>query len=253
MNQKKTPLEAAVREDPHELARRIETVHRSLASEDPHERVDAGRAFRAAAEEDPECLETHLETMVGLLSDDNGSLQLSGALGIAGLAKTTPESAEERVPELVVLLERTRAPAIQMTVIRALSRIGEHSPESVSIADAVIADVLRRATPQIRLAVVTVFASVVIEAPSMFPETVRAMENALNDDSPRVHRCAAATLALVATRDLSAVSSVAGVLARVEELETRLNSQPWHSDDIIEEAANTLRTLEKHGAVYPRS
>lgn len=253
MNQKKTPLEAAVREDPCELENRIEQIHRSLQSGDPHERVDAGRAFRAAADESPAVLEPHLETMVGLLSDENGSLQLSGALGLAGLAECDADAVEERVPELVVLLERTRAPAIQMAVIRAFSRVGERSPESVSVADEVIADLLRTATPQIRLAVVTVFASVVIEAPSMFSETVRAMEIALGDDSPRVHRCAAATLALVATRDPSAVSSVAGVLARVEELETRLNAQPWHSGEIVEGAARTLRTLDEHDSSYPRS
>ena len=253
MDRKKTPLEVAVCEDPCELAHRIETVHRQLASDDPHERVAAGRAFRVAAAEAPAVLEPHLETVAELLSDENGSLQLSGALGIAGLAKTAPESVEERVPELVVVLERTRAPAIQMAVIRACSRVGERFPESVAVADGAIADLLRTATPQIRLAVVTVFANVVIEVPSNFPNTVRATEAALDDDSERVRRCAAATLALIATNNPSAVSSVAGVLARVEELETRLNAQPWHSDEIVKEAADTLRTLAEDGPVYPRS
>lgn len=236
-------LEATIRVDPSELDRRIETVRSRLRSENPHDGVDAGRAFRVVAEENPERLEAHLDTMVDLLSDENGSLRLSGAIGLAGAAKTDPATVDEVVPELVVLLERACAPSIQIAALRALSRVGERSSESVAVADSAVADLLGTATPQIRLAVVTIFASVVIDAPSKFPETVRATEGALDDDSGRVRRCAAATLARVAIADPTTLSSVAGVLNRVEALEARLNAQPWHHDETVEEAADTLRAL----------
>lgn len=238
-------LERVVQDDPGELENRIEQIHRHLRSDDPHERMDAGRAFRAA-EENPTVLEPHLETLVDLLSDQNGSLQLSGAIGIAALAETTPETVAGTVPELISLLQDTNAPSIEIAVIRALTRIGEDSPDVIADTDTdrAVADLLRTATPMIRRGIVTIFASVVIENPLQFPETVYAMEDALDDKSARVRRYAAAAIALVATTDQSALSSVERVRDRVEELEAQVQAYPWHHDENVEQAAHTLRSLD---------
>lgn len=120
-------LEAAVRNEPEGFEDRIDEIHERLASADPHASADAGRTFRSVAEERPALLETHRGTLVDLLSADNGSLRLSGALGLAGLANPSPETVTEAVPELVALLERTDAPAVQMAILRALSRTGERA------------------------------------------------------------------------------------------------------------------------------
>lgn len=69
------------------------------------------------------------------------------------------------------------------------------------------------------------------------------MEDALDDESERVRRYAAAALALVATADRSAVSSVEGVRERVEEMEDRVTAHPWHADENVERAVETLRAL----------
>ncbi|MCL7416962.1 MAG: hypothetical protein M8354_03870 [Halalkalicoccus sp.] len=237
-------LEAAVRNEPEGFEDRIDEIHERLASADPHASADAGRTFRAVAEERPALLETHRETLVDLLSADNGSLRLSGAFGLAGLAEPAPKTVVNAIPELVALLERTDAPAVQMAILRALSRTGERTPEAVAVADGAIADLLRTATPRIRLAVLTVFATVPIRAPTAFPATVNAAEDALADDSRRVRRCGAALLALIARSDPAALSSVADVRERVETLRTRRNAQPWHADDTLERAARTLRAID---------
>ncbi|HET7325590.1 MAG TPA: hypothetical protein VFJ06_14775 [Halococcus sp.] len=236
-------LEAIVRENPRELTARIEAVQQGLASEDLYTRRDAGRAIRVAAKRNPELIEPHFEMVVSLLSDQSGSVQLSGTIGLCELARVAPETVEETIPELLALLESATAPAIQMAVLRALTRVGEHS--SVAVADETTADVLLTATPPIRTAIVTVFAEVVVEHPSRFPKTVAAMEDALCDESERVRRCAAAALALVATTDRSVVSSVAGITERVEAMEGRVSAQPWHADETIERAAKTLRALDE--------
>lgn len=238
-------LEGIVQNDPSELDTHIEQVRRGLESNDLQTRRDAGRAFRVAAEQNPKIIESHLDTVLGLLSDRSGSVRLSGAIGIRELAARTPETVTETVPELLALLESADAPAIQMAVIRALTHIGEHSPATIVVADETTADLLRTATPPIRTAIVTVFAGAVVEDPARFPETVYAMEDGLDDESERVRRYAAAALALVATTDQSAVSSVASVTERVEEIEDRVTAQPWHSDETVERAANTLRALDE--------
>ena len=240
-------LEQVVRDDPGALDEHIKRIHRGLASEDPHERMDAGRTFRIVAEERPEHLEAHLETLVALLADRNGSVQLSGAFGIAALARTVPETVVWTVPELVALLEASEAPAIQLAAIRALTRMGERSPGTVAAADGVVAGLLRTATPPIKTAVVTVFAGAVVADPTAFPETVGAMEGALDDEYDEVRRCAAAALAAVVSVDPSVVSSVEGVLGRVEEMEARVTALPWHHDDTIERAARTLRSVDSDG------
>lgn len=238
-------LEAIVEDDPNELTERIEQVRRGLAADDLQTRRDAGRAFRVAAEQNPELVASHLDTVLGLLSDGSGSVRLSGAVSLRELATIAPATVADTVPELVVLLEDADAPAIQMAAIRALTSVGEHSPRAVAIADATTADLLRTATPPIKAAIVTVFAGAVVENPSLFPETVRAMEDALDDEVTRVRRYAAAALALVATADQSAISSVEGVRKRVEAMEDRVTAQPWHADENVERAANTLRALDE--------
>lgn len=238
-------LEGIVKNDPNELDARIEQVRRGLQSDDLQTRRDAGRAFRVAAEQNPDIIEPHLDTVLGLLDDRSGSVRLSGAVGLRELAARAPETVAETVPELLALLERADEPAIQMAVIRALTHVGEHSPAAIAVADETTATLLRTATPPIRTAIVTVFAGAVVEDPARFPDTVRAMEDALSDESEQVRRYSAAALALVATTDRSAVSSVAGVTERVEALEERVTAQPWHSDETVEHAANTLRTLDE--------
>ena len=236
-------LEGIVENDPSELTARIEQVQRGLDSDDLQTRRDAGRAFRVVAEQNPELIEPHLKTVLGLLSDRSGSVRLSGAIALRELATIAPETVAERVPELLALLESADEPAIQMAAVRALTRVGEHSPAAVAVADETTADLLRTATPPIRTAIVTIFSGAVVEDPARFPETVRAMEDALDDELARVRRYAASALALVATTVPSAVSSVAYVRERVEELEDRVTAQPWHADENVEHAADTLRAL----------
>ncbi len=238
-------LEGIVQNDPSELDTHIEQVRRGLESDDLETRRDAGRAFRVTAEQNSELIEPHLDTVLGLLEDRSGSVRLSGAVGIRELAARTPKTVTETVPELLALLEDTDAPAIQMAVIRALTHIGEHSPVAIAVADGTTANLLRTATPPIRTAIVTVFAEAVVEDPARFPETVSAMEDGLDDESERIRRYAAAALALIATTDQSVVSSVAGVTERVEEMEDRVTAQPWHSDETVEQAANSLRALDE--------
>ena len=236
-------LEGIVRNDPSELTARIEEVRRGLESDDLQTRRDAGRAFRVAAEQNPERIESHLDTVLGLLSDGSGSVRLSGAVSLRELATIAPATVADTIPELVALLEDADAPAIQMAAIRALTRVGEHSPRAVAVADATTADLLLTATPPIRTAVVTVFAGAILENPSSFPETVCAMEDALDDESERVRRYAAAALAVIATADRSAVSSVEDIRERVEAMEDRVTAHPWHADENVERAADTLRSL----------
>lgn len=236
-------LEGIIENDPSELNARIEQVCRGLQSDDLQTRRDAGRAFRVAAEQNPAIIEPHCDTLSELLTDRSGSVRLSGAIGFKELATTAPTTVAERIPELLVLLEGTDAPAIQMAVVRALTRVGEHSPRTIAIVDETTADLLRTATPPIKAAIVTVFAGVVVEDPEQFPETVSAMEDALDDEEERVRRYAAAALALIAKADQSAVSSVEKVRERVETLEERVTAHPWYSDETIEQAADTFRSL----------
>lgn len=236
-------IEAIVEDDPTALERHIERVHRGLESADVHERMDAGRTVRIAAEGDPEVISPHLDTVGTLLADENGSIQHSGAVAIAELAEHDPEAVIETVPALIRLLDETVAPAIEMASIRALTRVGEFSPEAITDADGIVAERLRNATPPIRRVIVTVFASAVIEAPSEFPATVAAIEEALADDSGTLRSYAAAAISLVASADRSVLSSFDAVLDRVETLEARLDAQPWHHDENVAEAAGRLRSL----------
>lgn len=176
-------LEEIVKDESSEFTTYISETDRRLASEDPHDRMDAGRVFRVIAEEHPMALEPQIRILIELLSADNGSLQLSGTLGIAGLAEPAPETASKAIPELVALLDETDAPAIQMAVLRELSRIEDMSLTTVSAVDRPVADLLRTATPQIRLGVVTIFANVLVQTPRIFPKTIIEIENALGDES----------------------------------------------------------------------
>jgi hypothetical protein len=217
-------LERSVSADPQQLPNHIEEIRRKLGSDDVHERADAGRALRAVARADATLLEPYHELVVGLLSDRNGSLQLSGLVGVAELAAVAPERVDHLVPTLTDLLEGSSAPAIEQAVIKALTRLGESTPGVVAEADALLAERLRTATTPIRLSLVTVFASAVIERPSAFPELVRAFETALaEDDAARVRRYAASTLSLVAAEDPSALSSVEDTYERVVALDERVN------------------------------
>lgn len=236
-------LETIVSDDPTVLDRRIEDVCRGLQSTDVHERVDAGRAFRVAAEADPEVVRPYLDTLVSLLADENGSVQHSGATAIAELAGHDPESVIETVPELIALLEGTVAPAIENAAIKALTRIGERSPEAIAEADPVVADRLRTATSPVQRVIVTVFSSAVVEAPSRFPETIEAIEDALSDDSDPLRSYAAAAISLIAGADRTALSSFDDVLDRVETLETALDAQPFHRDENVGGAVRRLRSL----------
>ena len=236
-------IERAIQQDPHRLPEYIDDITRQLASDDVHDRADAGRAVRAAAVEDATLVEPYRELVDDLLGDANGSLQLSGLVSVAELAEESPESVVDEVPRLLRIVQETDAPAIEMATIKALTRIGTWSPAAVAEADPVVADRLRTATTPIRSVVVTVFVSAVLERPEAFPETVAAIEAALDDDSPRVRRYAASAVALVATADPSAVSSVEAVHERVAEMESRVNDGLLRPDENLVEALARLETL----------
>jgi hypothetical protein len=240
-------LERAVEQDPQRLPDYIDDITARLASDDVHDRVDAGRAFRAAAVEDAALVEPHRDLVDELLGDANGSLQLSGLVSVAELAEEAPASVVDEVPRLLEIMRGTDAPAIEMAVIKTLTRLGEWSPEAVREADALVADRLRTATTPIRSAVVTYFTGAVIERPTAFPETIRATEAALDDESPRVRRFAAAAISLIAETDASAVSSLDAVHARVAELEGRVNDGLLQPDENLVAALDRLETLVDDG------
>jgi hypothetical protein len=237
-------LERSVSADPQRLPDHMDEIRRKLGSDDVHKRADAGRALRAVAEADATLLEPYHELIVDLLSDRNGSLQLSGLVGVAGLAEVAPERVEHLVPTLTALLERSNAPAIEQGVIKALTRLGESTPGAVADADALLADRLRTATTPIRLSLVTVFASAVIERPSAFPELVRAFETALaEDDAARVRRYAASTLSLVAAENPGTLSSVEDTYERVVELDAKVNGGVMQERD--ENLTEAVARLER--------
>jgi hypothetical protein len=236
-------IERAIQQDPHRLPEYIDDITRQLASDDVHDRADAGRAMRAAAVEDATLVEPYRELVADLLGDANGSLRLSGLVSVAELAEESPESVVDEVPRLLAIMRETDAPAIEMAAIKALTRIGTWSPEAIAEADPVVADRLRTATTPIRSVVVTVFVSAVLERPGSFPETVAAIEAALDDESPRVRRYAASAVAHVATTDPSAVSSVEAAHERVAELEGRVNDGLLRPDENLVEALARLETL----------
>jgi hypothetical protein len=236
-------IERAIEEDPHRLPEYIDDITAGLASDDVHDRVDAGRAFRAAAAADATLVEPYRDLVVDLLGDANGSLQLSGIVSVEQLAAETPETVADEVPRLLEAMRDTDAPAIEMAVLRALTRLGEWSPDAVREADAVVAERLRTATTPIRSAVVTVFVSAVLERPSAFPETVRAIEEALDDDSPRVRRFAASAVSLVAEVDAAAVSSVDTVHERVAEIEASVNDGLLQPNEDLSRALARLDAL----------
>lgn len=232
-------IERAIERDPHRLPEYIDTITRRLASDDVHDRADAGRAVRAAAVEDATLVEPYRELVGDLLADANGSLQLSGLVSVAELAAVEPESVADKVPRLRRVLRESDAPAIEMAAIRALTRIGTWSPEAVSEADAVVAEHLRTATVPIRSVVVSIFVEAVLERPAAFPETVTTIEEALDDESPRVRQYAASAVSLVAVADASALSSVEAVHARVRELEAQVN------DGLLEPNQNLVDALAR--------
>ena len=106
---------------------------------------------------------------------------------------------------------------------------------------------LRTATTPIRGAVVTVFVSAVLERPSAFPETVRAIEDALDDDSPRVRRFAASAVSLIAEADAAAVSSIEEVHARVTEIEASVNDGLLRPNEDLSRALSRLDGLVDDG------
>ena len=240
-------IERAIEEDPHRLPEYIDDITARLASDDVHDRVDAGRAFRVAAAEDAALVEPYRDLVVDLLGDANGSLQLSGIVSVGQLAAETPETVVDEVPRLLDVVRESDAPAIEMAVLKTLTRLGEWSPEAIREADAVVAERLRTATTPIRGAVVTVFVSAVLERPSAFPETVRAIEDALDDDSPRVRRFAASAVSLIAEADAAAVSSIEEVHARVTEIEASVNDGLLRPNEDLSRALSRLDGLVDDG------
>lgn len=236
-------IERAIQQDPHRLPEYIDDITRQLASDDVHDRADAGRAVRAAAVEDATLVEPYRELLDDLLTDANGSLRLSGLVSIAALAEEQPETVADEVPRLSRLMRETDAPAIEMEVIKALTRIGTWSPDAVSGADELVAERLRTATTPIRTIIVTIFVEAVLERPAAFPETVRATEAALDDESARVRRYAASAISLIATADADAVSSVESVHARVEEIEGQVNDGFLQPDQNMVDALDRLDSL----------
>lgn len=237
-------LESLVEADPASLRTREERLRRQLDSDDVHERLDGGRALRAAAKHDGGLVATHAETLVGLLGADHGSLRLSGAVGLAALAADDPGRVAAAVPELTATLETERAPAIQLAILRTLTRVGERSPAAVAVADEPVAARMDGATRPIRTAVATVFAGAVVADPARFPETVRAYERAVAADSDRVRRVAALAVAAVAAADPTALESPERALDRVEALRAEVRGAPRDAEDEeLDRAAETLRAV----------
>lgn len=236
-------IERAVKRDPQRFPEYIDVITHQLASENVHDRADAGRAVRAAAVEDASVLGPYRELVDDLLSDANGSLRLSGLVSVGELAEEAPESVADEVPRLVRIMRESDAPAIEMAAIKALTRIGRWSPEAIDEADAVVAERLRTATVPIRSVIVTVFVEAVLERPAAFPETVGAIEAALDDDAARVRRYAASAVSLIAVEDASKLSSVEAVHARVADLEARVNDGLLRRDENLVEALDRLKTL----------
>lgn len=236
-------IERAIQDDPQRLSEYIDEISRQLSSDDVHERADAGRAVRAAAAEDASLVEPYRDLVTELLDDANGSLQLSGLVSLAELAARTPEAVTGEVPRLVRMLKATDAPAIEMEVIKTLTRIGSWSPAQIKDADAVVADRLRTATTPIKSIIVTVFVEAVLEEPSRFPETVQATEAALDDDSARVRRYAASAISLIAAADATVLSSLDAVHDRVAEMEGRVNSGYLQPDQNLVDALDRLEPL----------
>lgn len=224
------------------LADHAERLYRRLDATDTHDRIDAGRALRMAARHDPRLVEPHSDALIALLSDSHDSLRLSGAVGLAELAEVTPTSVVRAVPELTALLADD-APAVRMAAIRGLARIGKRFPGSVSVADEPAAALSSAASSRIRTAVLSVFAAAVLADPARFPETVGAYERALDDDDPRVRRCAASAVASVARVDPTALESPERTLERIERIEQRTDAQPWNHDGKTTQAARTLRSV----------
>lgn len=70
-----------------------------------------------------------------------------------------------------------------------------------------------------------------------------AYERTLDDESARVRRCAAPTIAAVASADPTALGSLERLLGRVEVIEGRANDDPRNHGAGVEGAACTLRSL----------
>jgi len=237
-------LKRAVEADPGALERRFDEVRRNLDSENPRERMDAGRALREAAKHDPALVEPHRELLLSLLPDANGSITLSAAVGLAELAKRDPAAVADAVPELTDLLADAHAPAIEEAALRALKRIGEWSPRTVAPADEVVAAELREATPPIRVVVVSFFADAVVADPAQFPATVDVMEATLAaDDLESVRKHAAVALSKVAEADRAAISDPGTVVATVEAMAAKERAKPLYEGESVGEAANRLQSV----------
>lgn len=237
-------LQRAVAADPDAFERRFGEVKRGLDSENPRRRMDAGRALREAAKQDPALVAGHRDLLLGLLSDGNGSVSLSAAVGLAELADADPGAVAEAVPDLTALLAEAHEPAIEEATIRALKRIGEWSPEAVAGGDDTLAEKLRAATPPIRIVVASFFADAVVADPSQFPETVAALEVALeDDDNAAVRKHAAVALSEIATADRSALSTPEAVVATVEAMAARERAKPLYEGDSVGEAAERLQSV----------
>jgi len=238
-------LKRLVEADPDEFERRFDDVKRGLDSENPRQRMDAGRAIREAAKQDPALVEPHRDLLLSLLSDGNGSVALSGAVGLAELADREPDTVVEAVPDLVDVLGDAHEPAIEEAAIRALTRIGEWSPEAIAGADGTVASELRSATPPIRIVVVSFFIDAVVADPSQFPETIAAIEATLEgeEDNSAVRKHAAVALSEIAAADRTTVSSPEEVLAAVEAMAASERAKPVYEGDSVGEAAERLRSV----------
>ncbi|MES3516360.1 MAG: hypothetical protein PPP58_01730 [Natronomonas sp.] len=236
-------IEHAVSADPRALNDHIEAIDRYLETGGIQERAAVGRAFRTAAQDDAGNVRPFVDRFIEFLDDDNGSIRLSGALSISAVAKSNPDAVVDFVPKLVSLLRSTDAPGLEMAAIEALGAIGEATPTAITDADPIVADRLETATHPIRVHIVTVFAGAVVQKPSSFPETVEATEAALDDESDRVKRYAAATLAAYADADAASLSSLESIHERVADLEARVNAGPLANDENVAGAKRTLREL----------
>jgi len=176
-------LERIVRDNPTALSMIGDLIETQLASDDPNEVMDAGRALRVAADEEPELVVPYEETFVEFLTTENDSLQLSGAIGIAEIASIEPDRIRTAAPQLIDVFAETNAPSIQEAVLRALTRIAPVDPEAVAPVDPIVADRVPDATYSIKTVVTRSFVDVVRAEPQLFDETVAAYATVVRSGS----------------------------------------------------------------------
>ncbi|MFC6765190.1 hypothetical protein [Natrinema soli] len=238
-------LERIVRADPTALPELRDQIEARLASDDPNERMDAGRALRVAATEDPELVGPYEEILVELLAAENDSLRLSGAIGVAEIAGINPDRVRGVAPQLIDVLAETNAPSLQEALLRSLTRIATVDPAAVAPADPIVADRLPEATYSIKTVVTRSFVDVVRAEPRLFDETIGAYMTVIQSNSEPIAGFAVEALAEIAAADPSALPPLEPIRDRIEELEAKIDADPRPNIRVdVKQAIQALQEVE---------